>query len=60
MDLNLYAMLNSAPDGDKWLASHCRHFISGGRAPGTEPPDNSPEPVWTLWRRENSCSLPRM
>jgi hypothetical protein len=56
------SFLTSALDGGEWLTSR-----PGYPNPGTSPPEPigwdtgwSPEPVWTLWNREKSCSAGKL
>jgi hypothetical protein len=50
----------SALDGSYWSTSHPYRFIIGERGPGTYwiGAGLAPDPVRTLWRRENPQTLP--
>jgi hypothetical protein len=56
VDVYIHVFLTSAPFGGEWSASRTGLFNPGERLPGTHWIGGwmAPEPVWTLWERENS------
>jgi hypothetical protein len=58
VNVQIHVFLTSALVGDEWIASHPDRFTPWEKAPGTHwiGGRRTPEPVWTLWRKEKSCS----
>jgi hypothetical protein len=57
-DVQIHIFLTSALAGGEWSASYSGRFTPGERTPPVPIGQEfgwTPESVWTMWRRENSC-----